>query len=62
MTINEFYEKHRGRTGLKIAQMNAIELYAKTHNKVDYLNMLDLLRSLWIITAEENIDLQTLKE
>lgn len=58
MTINEFYEKHKRTTNLKIAQIDAIEHYGKTHNKIDYENMLDMIKHLNFINASENIDLQ----
>lgn len=62
MTINEFYKKYKGRTNLKIAQMEAIETYFKHHSKVDYENLLDNLKHLYFITKEEYIDLNSLEE
>lgn len=54
MTENEL----RLNQGLKIAQFNEIKWYAKTHNKIDYENMLDLLKQLNFINSYGNIELQ----
>lgn len=61
MTINEFYEKHKATTNLKIAQMNAIEDCKKKYTREIYINMLDTLKGCLIITKSEYLDLFNLE-
>lgn len=61
MTINEFYEKHKGKTTLKIAQMNELERFRRTHNNIEWENLIVELKYLYVITREEYIDLGNLQ-